>query len=147
MRRGMMCEISFWVGGCSTGFDGCSVCGVSWELFQWRKIGVFGFVSYQSAGFHRKELLSLDTSSRIYYLHPHVISPTAALFPTAPTPLLRSSPSLLPIYTQTQTSPSPSPSPPIPPSSRQQSRNPAQEKNSLLPLEYLLTKLFLFRSV
>ena len=104
-------------------------------------------IPWALAGFRRNELLSLDTSSRIYYLHPHVISPTAALFPTAPTPLLRSSPSLLPIYTQTQTSPSPSPSPPIPPSTRQQSRNPAQEKNSLLPLEYLLTKLFLFRSV
>lgn len=34
MRKGMMCEISFWVGGCFTGFDGCSVYGVSWELFR-----------------------------------------------------------------------------------------------------------------
>ena len=125
--------------GVLPGFDGCSVCGVSWELFRWRKIGVFGFSSYQSAGFRRKELLSLDTSTRIHYLHPHVISHTAALFATPPKPpLLRSSPSLLPSYhltpppfltqTQTQTSPSPSPSPspPIPPSSRQQSRNPAR---------------------
>jgi len=133
-----MCEISSWVGGCSTGFDGCSVCGVSWELFRWGKIGVFGFVSYQSAGFRRKELLSLDTSLRIYYLHPHAISPTVALFPTPQNPLffaqalpptqLSSNPPPPHLYTQTQISPSPSYHPPA------TNRKPCQIKKFLLPL-------------